>query len=99
MTSTDTCIHTAPTSLLASLIRCKLCDGTLVKLSCKRSECYGCYNAQKKACENKLALARRQLKNLHIDVLKEKFLEVRLRKKRPYYVLHTSIQTLAFVAS
>lgn len=99
MTSTDACIHTTPTSLLASLIRCKFCDGTLVKLSCKKSECYGCCNAQKKECENELLIARRQIKNLYIDVLKEKFLEVRLRRKRPYYVLHTSIQTLAFVAS
>ncbi len=98
MTCTDNFIHSAPSEFLASLIRCKFCDGTLVKLSCKRSECYGCCNAQKKECENERLIARRQIKNLHIDVLKEKFLEVRLRSKRPYYVLHTSIQTLESIS-
>ncbi len=67
-------IHANPTHLLAGMIRCKSCDGTIVQVNCKNGGYYGCYNAKKNVCKNTVLMPWKQIESLIINALKEKFL-------------------------
>ena len=47
--------------LLAGLLKCKCCDGAMVQVSGKGGGYYGCYNAKRKVCTNKLMIPRKRI--------------------------------------
>jgi site-specific DNA recombinase len=67
-------IHSNPTHLLAGLLKCKSCGGSIVQICGKSGGYYGCYNAKRKTCTNKLTIQRKRLEAILIENLKEKFL-------------------------
>jgi hypothetical protein len=100
-------VYATPTHLLASLLRCKSCNGSVVRVSDKRGGYYGCTNAKQKACTNKFSVPKKRVEALIIDDLKEKFLTAesihkvvndRLIKACSYYVAYTNIQALALLS-
>lgn len=76
MKASRSCIFSNSMHALAGLIRCKCCDGVLVQVSIKRGGYYGCDNARKHSCKNKLRLSRRGVEAIILNDLKEKFLTV-----------------------
>jgi hypothetical protein len=94
---------------LIDLIRCKTCNGTIIKVS-EQGGYYGCYNAMHAACSNQLLVQKRCIEKLIINDLREKFLTAELipghrrykKNKKSiethfYYVARTNIQTLALL--
>ena len=67
-------IHANPTHLLAGLMKCHCCGGAIVLVSGKNSGYYGCYNATRKTCNNKLLLSRKLVEQTVVSELKEKIL-------------------------
>ena len=67
-------IHSNPTHLLAGLLKCKSCGGAIVQICGKSGGYYGCYNAKRKTCTNKLTIRRKRLEAILLKSLKEKFL-------------------------
>ena len=96
-------LYTTPTHLLAGLLKCKLCQGSVVQISGRRGGYYGCINVKQKICSNKLSVSKRRIEALIIDDLKEKFLTKRSVCDRviedcSYYVVYTNIQALALLS-
>lgn len=69
-------VHGNPTHLLAGLLDCKCCGGAIVQISGKSGGYYGCYNATRKTCKNKLIIQRKRVEAILVKELKEKFLTV-----------------------
>jgi site-specific DNA recombinase len=67
-------VYTSPTHLLAGLLKCNSCGGAIILISGKGSGYYGCYNAKRKTCENKLLVPRKRVEEVIIKDLKEKIL-------------------------
>lgn len=67
-------VYSNPTHLLAGLLKCKCCDGAIVQISGKGGGYYGCYNAKRKTCKNKMLISRKRVEAVIISNLKEKFL-------------------------
>ena len=67
-------IHSNPTHLLAGLLKCKSCGGAIVQVCGKSGGYYGCYNAKRKTCTNKLTIKRKRLESILLNALKENFL-------------------------
>lgn len=67
-------VHTSPTHLLAGLLKCQACGGAIVLISGKGSGYYGCYNAKRKTCDNKLLVPRKRIEKAIIADLKKKLL-------------------------
>ncbi len=67
-------IYGSPSHLLAGLMRCYCCGGAIVLISGKGTGYYGCYNAKRKTCSNKLLIPRKRLEKAIISELKEKIL-------------------------
>lgn len=95
-----------PTHFLAGLIRCKVCDATLVQVSSKKGGQFACYNAKWKLCNNQQLLLKKEIAHIIACDLKEKFLgkieplvglEEISAENNLYYVARTSIQALAFL--
>jgi hypothetical protein len=100
-------LYATPTHLLASLLRCKSCNGGVVQVSSKRGGYYGCTNVKQKACTNKFSVPKKRVEALIINDLKEKFLTAgsvnkvansSLSKGGSYYVAYTNIQALALLS-
>ena len=67
-------VHSSPTHLLAGLMKCDACGGAIVLISGKGSGYYGCYNAKRKTCENKLLVPRKRVEKVIISELRAKIL-------------------------
>jgi len=67
-------IYSNPKHLLAGLLKCKCCGGAIVQISGKGGGYYGCYNAQRKTCKNKLLIPRKRVETILINDLKSKIL-------------------------
>ncbi len=67
-------VHTNPTHLLSGLLKCNSCGGAIVLVSGKGSGYYGCYNAKRKTCENKLLVPRKRIEEVIINDLNKKIL-------------------------
>ena len=67
-------VYGSPSHLLAGLMRCYCCGGAIVLISGKGNGYYGCYNAKRKTCTNKLLIPRKRLEKAIISELKEKIL-------------------------
>jgi hypothetical protein len=69
-------IFSNPIHALASLIKCRYCEGEVVQVSSKDGGYYGCYNAKRESCNNKLLISWKLVEAIIINDLKEKFLTV-----------------------
>lgn len=73
-------VDSHPTHLLSGGLRCGACSGAMALVSGKGSGYYGCLNAQRKSCTNKVLIARKRLEDklvaaLHEEVLKPEVLD------------------------
>lgn len=66
-------IYANPTHALTGLIKCKCCDGAMVQVSGKGGGYYGCYNAKRKSCTNKLLISRKRVEAIILNDLKKNF--------------------------
>ena len=67
-------VHTSPTHLLSGLLKCHSCGGAIVLISGKGSGYYGCYNAKRKTCDNKLLVPRKRVEQAIISDLRNRIL-------------------------
>jgi len=67
-------VHTSPTHLFSGLMKCKICGSAIVLLSGKGTGYYGCYNASRKMCNNKLLVPRKRIEETILKDLKERIL-------------------------
>lgn len=64
-----------PTHLLSGSLRCGCCEGSIALVSGKGSGYYGCLNASRKSCDNKVLVSRALLEKHFIKVLFEDVLK------------------------
>jgi hypothetical protein len=74
-------VDSHPTHLLSGALKCGACGGAIALVSGKASGYYGCLNASRHACENKLLISRKRIEDqflakLNEEVLKPKLLEL-----------------------
>jgi site-specific DNA recombinase len=67
-------VHTSPCHLLSGLLRCHVCGGAVVLVAGKGGGYYGCFNAKRKTCGNKLTVARKTAEKRIISDLQERVL-------------------------
>lgn len=67
-------VHANPTHLFAGTMVCKSCGGAIVQICGKGGGYYGCYNAKRKTCSNKLTIKRSRVEEILLSNLKEKLL-------------------------
>ncbi len=67
-------VYGSPSHLLSGLMRCHSCGGPIVLVSGKGGGYYGCYNAKRRTCSNKLLGPRKRIEKTIISELKEKIL-------------------------
>jgi DNA invertase Pin-like site-specific DNA recombinase len=67
-------IHTSPTHLFSGLMKCSACGGAIVLTSGKGSGYYGCYNAIRKTCGNKIIIPRKRIEETIINELRNNIL-------------------------
>lgn len=93
---------------LVDLIRCKCCGAKVVQLGKVH---FGCDGVKSKSCNNRLRISWGEVKAIILSDLKEQFLAAKdidgltLRNLKEcesissssYYVVHTSIQTVALL--
>lgn len=60
-----------PTHLLSGSLRCGVCGGAIALVSGKGSGYYGCLNATRKACENKVLISRKRIETKFISALND----------------------------
>ncbi len=65
-------VSSHPPHLLSGNLKCGLCQGSMALVSGKGSGYYGCINAIKKTCTNKLLISRKRLEAHFISVVHEK---------------------------
>ena len=63
-----------PTHLLSGALKCGACGGALGLVSGKGSGYYGCLNASRHSCENRVLISRRRLEDKVLGVLREQVL-------------------------
>ena len=67
-------VHSNPKHLFAGLLQCKSCGGAIVQVCGKGGGYYGCYNAKRKTCTNKLTIRKKRIEELLLGNLKDVFL-------------------------
>lgn len=67
-------VKTHPPHLLAGATKCGLCGGAIVQISGKGAGYYGCFNAKRKTCENRLNIPRKRLEEAVLKEIREKLL-------------------------
>ena len=67
-------VESHPPHLLSGSLRCGECGGSLSLVSGKGSGYYGCVNASRKSCENKMLISRKRLETHFVSALNEKIL-------------------------
>jgi hypothetical protein len=84
----------------AGFIRCSFCGGAMVPV--RGNEYYGCCNAKRKICKNRLLILKNQIETIVLNDLKKKFLSTTSltgeKVVKGYYVAHTSFQTVALLS-
>jgi hypothetical protein len=73
-------VDSHPTHLLSGALKCGACGGAIALVSGKGSGYYGCLNASRHACENKVLIGRKRLEDkfmatLNAEVLKPEVLD------------------------
>ncbi|NDD58354.1 MAG: hypothetical protein EBZ47_03765 [Chlamydiae bacterium] len=67
-------IHANPTHFFAGQVQCKCCGGAIVQVCGKAGGCYGCHQAKRKTCSNKLTIPRKRLEEILLEHLKQNLL-------------------------
>jgi DNA invertase Pin-like site-specific DNA recombinase len=67
-------VATHPPHLLAGALRCGICNGSMVQVAGKGSGYYGCHNARRKTCTNRLTVPRKRLEHEVLKTLKDQIL-------------------------
>ncbi len=67
-------VYASPSHLFSGLMKCQCCSGAIVLISGKGSGYYGCYNAKRGTCTNKLLVPRKRIEKTIISDLREKIL-------------------------
>lgn len=67
-------IHSNPTHLFAGQLQCKCCGGAIVQVCGKGGGYYGCHQAKRKTCTNKLTIPRKRLEEILLENLKSNLL-------------------------
>ena len=68
-------VETNPTHLLSGNLVCGVCKGAVILVSGKGAGYYGCHNAKRKICDNKLLISRKKLESFFMQALLEKVLK------------------------
>jgi site-specific DNA recombinase len=68
-------VDSHPSHLLSGSLKCGACGGAIALVSGKGSGYYGCLNASRRACENKVLIARKRLEDKFVAALNEKVLD------------------------
>ena len=63
-------VHSNPTHLFAGQLQCKCCGGAIVQVCGKGGGYYGCHQAKRKTCTNKLTIPRKRLEEILLENLK-----------------------------
>jgi site-specific DNA recombinase len=71
-------VESHPNHLLSGSLKCGACGGAIGLVSGKGSGYYGCLNASRRACENKVLIARKRLEDKFVAALNEKVLDPEL---------------------
>ena len=64
-----------PTHLLSGALKCGACGGAIALVSGKGSGYYGCLNASRRSCDNKVLIARKRLEDKFLAQLNEAVLK------------------------
>lgn len=65
-------IYANPTHLFAGQLQCKCCGGAIVQVCGKGGGYYGCHQAKRKTCTNKLTIPRKRLEELLLADIRDK---------------------------
>ena len=65
-------VENNPIHLLSGNIVCGSCSGPITLVSGKGSGYYGCHNANRKSCNNKILISRKRLESLFMEALSQK---------------------------
>ncbi len=68
-------VDSHPTHLLSGSLKCGACGGAIALVSGKGSGYYGCLNASRRSCENKVLIARKRLEDKLVAALSDKVLK------------------------
>jgi hypothetical protein len=71
-------VESHPNHLLSGSLKCGACGGAIGLVSGKGSGYYGCLNASRRACENKVLIARKRIEDKFVAALNEKVLDPEL---------------------
>jgi site-specific DNA recombinase len=67
-------VVTHPPHLLAGALRCGVCNGAIIQVAGKGSGYYGCHNAKRKTCNNRLTVPRKRVEQEVLATIREKIL-------------------------
>jgi site-specific DNA recombinase len=67
-------IHSNPTHLFAGQLQCKCCGGAIVQVCGKAGGYYGCHQAKRKTCSNKLTIPRKRLEDFLLKSISQNLL-------------------------
>ena len=68
-------VESNPTHLLSGNMVCGSCGGAIVLVSGKGLGYYGCHNANRKSCDNKMLISRKRIESLFMEALFQKVLK------------------------
>jgi site-specific DNA recombinase len=68
-------VESHPNHLLSGRLKCGACGGAIALVSGKGSGYYGCLNASRRACDNKVLISRKRLEDKFVEALNEKVLK------------------------
>jgi site-specific DNA recombinase len=68
-------VESHPTHLLSGALKCGSCGGAIALVSGKGSGYYGCLNASRRACDNKVLVARKRLEDRIVAALNDEVLK------------------------
>src|SRR5688572_15203663 len=68
-------VDSHPTHLLSGALRCGACGGAIALVSGKGSGYYGCLNASRRSCDNKVLIARKRIEDKFVAALNDAVLK------------------------
>jgi site-specific DNA recombinase len=68
-------VDSHPTHLLSGALKCGACGGAIALVSGKSGGYYGCLNASRRSCENRVLISRARLEDKFVGALNEKVLK------------------------
>lgn len=68
-------VESHPTHLLSGALKCGACGGAIALVSGKGSGYYGCLNASRRSCDNKVLIPRKRLEEKFLTALNEAVLK------------------------